>query len=60
MLLSKIIADVMLYLKKGLYVGNNFHNDHQNKELPLSLVQNAKNNVPLLRTAEESGCSLSI
>ena len=43
----------MLYLKKVLYVGNMFDNDHQNKEFPLSgegggAVQNAENKVPLL------------
>ena len=61
MLLSNIIADVMLYLKKVLYVGNIFHNGCQNKEFPLSGggVQNAKNNGLLLQTAEESGCSLT-
>ena len=53
MLLSNIIAEVMFYLRKVLYVGNIFHNGCQNKEFPLSggggHVQNAKNNVPLLR-----------
>ena len=62
MLLSNIIADVMLYLRKVLYVGNIFHNDRQNKVFPLSGggVQNAKNNVPLLQNAEENGHSLSV
>ena len=50
MLLSNIIADIMLYLKKMLYVGNIFHNYRQNKEFaPRGEGQNAKNNVPLLR-----------